>query len=84
MDERHDDLPPGQEELPADGRAFVAEIHRRVDLRAAWEKQVRSEDPKIRQRALEKLAELDYKNRPAKADDNEECEFIVPPRGSVD
>jgi hypothetical protein len=59
-DESDCDLPVGQSELPADSRGFVALVHARVDLCAAWEQLVRAKDLKISQRALEKLSELGY------------------------
>jgi hypothetical protein len=56
-----DFLPAGSGELPGEGAEFVRLVDRRVSLAAGWERLVRASDLKISQRALEKLAELDYK-----------------------
>jgi len=74
-----DDLPTGQGELPADSRGFVAQVHARVDLCAAWERLVRAKDLKISQRALEKLSELDYERSQVKPEE-QQFEIDVPPR----
>jgi hypothetical protein len=73
------DLPAGHGELPADSRSFVAQVHARVDLCAAWERLVRAKDLKISQRALEKLSELDYERSQVKPEE-QQFEIDVPPR----
>ncbi len=60
--------------------AFVAAVHARVDLVAAWEKQVRSKDEKIVQRALEKLDEMGHERRGSQGEERLEVEIDVPPR----
>ena len=60
----------GEFPLPADPAEFVEEIHRRVDLYEVWQKLLNnSKDPKIQQRAVEKLTEMRYKGAAALADE---------------
>jgi hypothetical protein len=80
VSEPSDDLPAGQGELPADSKSFVAQVHARVDLCAAWERLVRAKDLKISQRALEKLSELDYEQARAENEEQQQFEIDVPPR----
>jgi hypothetical protein len=55
-------LPPGEGEMPEDRAAFAKAVFARVDLVAAWAKQVNSDDEKTVQRAIEKLDEMRYAN----------------------
>jgi hypothetical protein len=52
---------PGEEPLPADPAEFVEEIHSRIDLFQIWAELLKSNDEKIKQRAVEKLTEMRYK-----------------------
>jgi hypothetical protein len=47
--------------LPADPGAFVDEIHHEVDLWQQWINLLKSDDEKIRQRAIERLTNMKYK-----------------------
>ena len=47
--------------LPADPGAFVDEIHHEVDLWQQWINLLKSDDEKIRQRAIERLTDMKYK-----------------------
>ena len=63
---KHDDsdLPemyPTDVPLPDDPGIFVDEIHEVVDLQQQWVNLLRSEDEKIRQRAIERLTDMKYK-----------------------
>jgi hypothetical protein len=60
-----DKIPGGEFPLPADAGEFVQEIHRRADLFIVWERLLNSKDPKIQQRAVEKLTEIPYKGAAA-------------------
>jgi hypothetical protein len=62
-------IPGGKDPLPADPGEFVEEIHRHADLFFVWQKLLNSTDPKIQQRAVEKLTEMRYKGVAALADD---------------
>ena len=64
-----DEIPGGEFPLPDHTGDFVDEIHRRIDLFAVWEKLLKSKDEKIKQRAVEKLAEMRYKGAAALADE---------------
>jgi hypothetical protein len=65
-------IPGGEFPLPADPGEFVDEIHRRADLFEVWQKLLNHEDPKIQQRAVEKLTEMRYKGVAALADEPEQ------------
>jgi hypothetical protein len=67
--EKSEPIPGGEFSLPADPGEFVEEVHRRVDLFKVWEKLLNTEDPKIQQRAVEKLTEMRYKGAAAMADE---------------
>lgn len=62
-------IPPGSEPLPEDGLGFVDAIHEHVDLYLACARLVRSKDPKISQRMVERLLEMSYTKAPAAVDD---------------
>src|SRR6266436_2551274 len=64
-----DEIPGGEFPLPADPGEFVEEIHRRADLFAVWQRLLNHGDPKIQQRAVEKLTEMRYKGASALADE---------------
>ncbi len=75
------ELPPGEGELPTDSGAFVDAVFARVDLVEAWARQVRSEDEKVAQRALESLHEMKYeRERASDGGKNPEYEIVVPER----
>ena len=54
---RETDIP-----LPADPGSFVDEVHRHVDLVQQWIELLKSQDEKIRQRAIERLTDMKYKD----------------------
>ncbi len=62
-------IPGGEFRLPDDPVEFVEEIHRRADLFEVWQRLLNHEDPKIQQRAVEKLTEMRYKGAAALADE---------------
>ena len=63
-------IPGGEFPLPDGPGEFVEEIHRRIDLFEVWQKLLNnSKDPKIQQRAVEKLTEMRYKGAAALADE---------------
>ena len=69
----------GEFPLPADPGEFVEEIHRRIDLFEVWQKLLNnSKDPKIQQRAVEKLTEMRYKGAAALADEPQQIVFDMP------
>lgn len=53
-------VPPGRCPLPDNPAEFVQEIHLKIDLIEVWHSLLRSEDEKIRQRAIEKLTSILY------------------------
>jgi hypothetical protein len=63
---KHKSEPPLMQEidipLPGDPGAFVDEIHHEVDLWQQWINLLKSDDEKIRQRAIERLTDMKYKN----------------------
>jgi len=61
------EFPPGTEELPADGIGFVAEMHARVDLWEVGKSLLNSTDEKIRQRAWERMLDMEYDDGPGAA-----------------
>lgn len=70
--DKHDEtepVPGGEFPLPDDPVDFVEEIHRRADLFEVWQKLLNHGDPKIKQRAVEKLTEMRYKGAAALADE---------------
>ncbi len=62
-------IPGGEFPLPDDPVEFVEEIHRRADLFEVWQRLLNHGDPKIQQRAVEKLTEMRYKGAAALADE---------------
>jgi len=66
---KQEQIPGGEFPLPANAGEFVEEIHRRADLFVVWKKLLNSKDPKIKQRAVEKLTEMRYKGPAALADE---------------
>jgi hypothetical protein len=62
-------IPGGEFPLPADPGDFVEEIHRRADLFEVWQRLLNHTDPKIQQRAVEKLTEMRYKGAASLADE---------------
>ncbi len=62
-------VPGGEFPLPADPGEFVEQIHRRASLLEVWERLLNHSDPKIKQRAVEKLTEMRYKGAAALADE---------------
>src|SRR5712664_1323179 len=58
-----EEIPGGEFPLPADAGEFVEEIHRRADLFIVWQGLLNSKDDKIKQRAVERLTDLRYKDR---------------------
>ena len=72
------EVPPGTEPLPDTPGEFVEEIHRRVDLFEVWLTLVKHKDPKIKQRAIEKLTEMRYKGVAALAEESQPIIFDLP------
>jgi hypothetical protein len=70
-------IPPGEFPLPADPGDFVEEIHRRADLLEVWQRLLNHTDPKIQQRAVEKLTEMRYKGAAALADEPQQIVFDI-------
>ncbi len=58
-------IPPGEGPLPESPADFVNEVHCRIDLFRIWQSLLRSKDPKVKQRAVEKLTEMRYKGAAA-------------------
>src|SRR6266478_3202120 len=71
-------IPGGESPLPADPGEFVEEIHRHADLFILWHKLLNSKDPKIQQRAVEKLTEMHYKGAAALADEPQQVVVDIP------
>lgn len=59
------EIPPGSESLPEDGISFVDAMHERIDLWEAGKNLMQHKDPKIVQRAWERLLEMKYGKGPA-------------------
>src|SRR5712664_3968 len=68
----------GEFPLPADAGEFVQEIHRRADLFIVWERLLNSKDPKIQQRAVEKLTEIPYKGAAAMTEEPQRIVIDMP------
>ena len=66
---------PGEEPLPADPADFVEEIHSRIDLFQIWGELLKSDDEKIKQRAVEKLTEMRYKGAQSLAEEPQQVVF---------
>jgi hypothetical protein len=76
-----EELPPGVGEMPEDRAAFAKAVFARVDLVAAWTKQVNSDDEKTVQRAIEKLDEMRYECNSARNEERQQgVEIEVPTR----
>jgi hypothetical protein len=73
-----DKIPGGEFPLPADAAEFVEEIHRRADLFIVWQRLLNSKDPKIEQRAVEKLTEMRYKGAAALAEEPQRIVIDMP------
>ena len=71
-------IPPGEHPLPDDPAEFVQEIHRKIDLTKVWHSLLRSKDPKIKQRAAERLTDLLYKLGAESADEAQQIIFDMP------
>jgi hypothetical protein len=68
-DEKTEPVPGAEFALPESPADFVDEIHRRADLFEVWQRLLNHADPKIQQRAVEKLTEMRYKGAAALADE---------------
>ena len=77
-DTRSEQIPGGEFPLPDNPGEFVEEIHRRTDLFEVWQKLLNHEDPKIQQRAVEKLTEMRYKGAAALADEARQIIMDMP------
>jgi hypothetical protein len=73
-----EEIPGGEFPLPADAGEFVEEIHRRADLFIVWQGLLNSQDPKIQQRAVEKLTEMRFKGAATLAEEPQEIIFDMP------
>ncbi len=71
-------IPGGEFPLPDNPGDFVEEIHRRTDLFEVWQKLLNHADPKIQQRAVEKLTEMRYKGAAALADEPQQIVIDIP------
>ena len=71
-------IPGGEFSLPLDPGEFVDEIHRRADLFEVWQSLLNHGDPKIQQRAVEKLTEMRYKGAAALADEPRRIVIDIP------
>jgi hypothetical protein len=70
-DKQSDPIPGGEFPLPPHPDEFVEEVHRRVDLLEVWQRLLNHNDPKVQQRAVEKLTEMRYKGAAALADEQQ-------------
>jgi hypothetical protein len=77
-DKQSDPIPGGEFPLPPYPDEFVEEVHRRVDLLEVWQRLLNHEDPKVQQRAVEKLTEMRYKGAAALADEPQQIIFDMP------
>jgi len=73
-----DKIPRGEFPLPADAGEFVQEIHRRADFFIVWQRLLNSKDPKIQQRAVEKLTEIPYKGAAAMTEEPQRIVIDMP------
>jgi len=71
-------IPGGEFPLPDDPGEFVEEIHRRADLFIVWQRLLNSKDPKIQQRAVEKLTEMRYKGAAAMTEEPQRIVIDMP------
>ena len=71
-------IPPGEGPLPPNPGDFVEEIHRRIDMFEIWVSLLKSKDEKIKQRAAERLTDLNYKGTAALADEPQQIIFDLP------
>jgi len=77
-DKEKPELPAGKYPLPETVGEFVEEIHRKVDITEVWHSLLRSDDEKIRQRAVEGLTDLLYKSDPTSTEDPQQIIFDLP------
>ena len=77
-DKEKPELPAGKYPLPETVGEFVEEIHRKVDITEVWHSLLRSDDEKIRQRAVERLTDLLYKGDPTSTEDPQQIIFDLP------
>jgi len=77
-DKPSDPIPGGEFPLPPHPDEFVEEVHRRVDLLEVWQRLLNHGDPKVQQRAVEKLTEMRYKGATALADEPQQILFDMP------
>jgi hypothetical protein len=77
-DSETEPIPGGDFPLPADPTDFVEEIHRRADLLEVWQRLLNHSDPKVKQRAVEKLTEMRYKGVAALAEELPQFIFDMP------
>jgi hypothetical protein len=78
------EIPPGSEPLPADGVGFVDAMHAHVDIYLACARLVKSKDPKISQRMVERLLEMSYGKTPAQPEDQAPQIIFDAPRPARD
>lgn len=71
QDCQDDSVPPGEYPLPDHVAEFVEEVHRKIDLTEVWHRLLRSSDEKIRQRAVERLTDMLYKDTYALDEDGQ-------------
>ena len=69
---------PGKYPLPENPAEFVEEIHRKIDLTEVWHSLLRSEDEKVKQRAIEKLTAMLYEDGGLSDDDPQQIVFDLP------
>ena len=72
---KKEQIPGGEFPLPPHSDEFVEEVHRRVDLLEVWQRLLNHGDPKVQQRAVEKLTEMRYKGATALADEPQQILF---------
>jgi hypothetical protein len=72
------EVPPGKYPLPDNPGEFVEEIHRKVDITEIWHDLLRSNDEKIKQRAVERLTSMLYEDGALSGDDPQQIIFDLP------
>ena len=77
-DKQANPIPGGEFPLPPHPDEFVEEVHRRVDLLEVWQRLLNHSDPKVQQRAVEKLTEMRYKGAAGLADEPQQIIFDLP------
>jgi len=68
-------IPRGKSPLPTDPAEFVQEIHRKIDITEVWHSLLRAEDPRVQQRAAERLTDMFYKGAATSGDEPQQ--FVV-------